>query len=458
MDISQQDIEEFERPGPRYTSYPPVPFWQSDFDPEDFKQSLGQLTSLHTLSLYVHLPFCIRLCHFCACTKIIDPQRKKGSFYLTHLRREIASISSLISDHPEVVQLSLGGGTPTYYSAEDLKGLVLDLKSRFRFGPGAELSVEANPVVTRLEHLEALRESGFNRLSFGVQDFDLEVQSIINRDQSFEQTRDLIVAARNLGFESINTDLIYGLPLQSIATIQDTIEKVSELRPDRIALYSYAKVPWKHPFQRRFQDDDLPSGLKKIALYREARRLLEESGYEAIGMDHFALSHDELFEARRDKKLHRNFMGYTTKPSAQMIGFGVSAISMLSDIYCQNLKSLSRYQRANDHDQSGDHFVFERGIRLTKDHKIRRDLIMGLLCNFSISYEYFMNRYDIVFQDYFSNELKILKSFESKGLLELNLLDITILPRGQILIRNIVMVFDTTLPPDEAQRLYSLTV
>lgn len=359
-----------------------------------------------------------------------------------------------MSKRLKVSQLHWGGGTPTFYQPADLTKLFESIASKIHFRDKAELSVEANPTITSREHLRTLRSLGFNRISFGVQDFDPKIQDVINRHQTFEQTIEVTSVARDLGFESVNVDLIYGLPLQTEQSIQSTIQALTKLRPDRIAFYSYANVPWKHPFQRRFKDEDLPTGLKKIQLYLLGREILLDAGYAAIGMDHFALPTDELFQARTAGKLHRNFMGYTTQQDAQLLGFGISAISMLDGLYWQNVKTLpDYYQQINSL-----RIPVERGLELSADDQVRRFVIMQLMCNFTLDFSELENRFGVKFKSYFLEPMKTLHAFEKMGLVKMQDEKLDILPRGQLLIRNIALEFDRYLENHDNSRLFSMTI
>lgn len=454
IEITAEDVKAFERAGPRYTSYPTVPVWTAEVRETQYLEHLKTLTDSNELSLYIHLPFCKKLCHFCACNKIIDPEKRLADDYFKLLFQEIDLVSSHLNSKPSVIQLHYGGGTPTYNTPEELVSLTNKLKSQFRFMDSAELSLEANPVVTTREHLEALSRVGFNRISFGVQDFDPKVQEIINRNQSFEETFQLAETARELGFESVNVDMIYGLPLQSIATISDTVEKIEKIKPDRIAFYSFAKVPWKQPFQRKFKDEDLPEGLNKVNLYLHARKMLEQIGYQAVGMDHFALENDSLLKAQKAGKLHRNFMGYTTHPQAQMIGIGISSISMLDSIYVQNHRQLSQYKKCIENSE----LPVDRGIVLQGDDKLRRQVIMQLMCNFHLNWNEIENEFSISAKEVFKNEMEELKKFEEMNLLQMADDSVQVLPRGQVLVRNIAMTFDRYLDKNEKAQRFSQTI
>ncbi len=448
-------VEALERPGPRYTSYPTAPVWTQEVTSEEFKIALErEIQPSSALSLYVHLPFCEKLCHFCACHKIIDPRREHEQSYIDAIHAEVELYKTTVGQNGVLEQVHFGGGTPTFYSPADLEKLFSNIESKFKWASHPEISIEVNPVVTTHDHLNKLRSLGFNRLSLGVQDFEPHVQDIINRHQTFDQTSELVEHAKSLKFESINLDLVYGLPLQTNESIERTIELVIKIKPDRIALYSFANVPWKYPFQRRFSDRDIPEGIVKINLYKIARTRLLEAGYEPIGMDHFALPDDELFKARRNKKLHRNFMGYTTKENAQMVALGISAISMLGSTYVQNKKTLPSYY-ANLKEKK---FPVERGIKLNRDDLIRRKVIMDLMCQFEVSFSDVTKIFEIDFRQYFRTEIDRLKFFETNDLLQLHDDKIVISKTGELLIRNIAMVFDRYLEGLPERFLFSKTI
>lgn len=453
--ITPKIVEEFERPGPRYTSYPTIPFWDQSPSQESIKQAIREeFLKGSNFSLYFHLPFCEKLCHFCACFKVIDPRREHSAPYLQHLFKEVELASSDLGGPLKVSQMHWGGGTPTYYSAQDLESLFRGIDQYVEWQKEAEISLEANPVVTTNEQLERMRKLGFNRISFGVQDFDPKVQDVINRHQTYEQTAKLCQQARELGYKSVNVDLVYGLPLQTKDTIRSTIRSIIDLQPDRIAFYSYANVPWKHPFQRRFKDEDLPTGMSKIELYLLGRELLIDAGYFTVGMDHFALAHDELLQARDQNKLHRNFMGYTTQADAQLLGFGISAISMLNNLYWQNIKTLPEYYRR----LTDSRLPVERGLQLNQDDKIRRYVIMQLMCNFALDFSELKKQFQIDFHSYFQTLIHELKMLETKDLLKLENNSLIVLPRGQLLIRNIALLFDAYLKNKEDYQLFSRTI
>lgn len=452
--ILEDDILRYSQPGPRYTSYPSANNWTERFSQADFRRALERGSDAPGLSLYFHIPFCEKLCHFCACNRVIDRSHSKESEYIQVLKSEIELVTRLLGISGPVMQLHWGGGTPTYLAPDRIEELSEFIFKKFKIHSHAEISVEVNPVVTTAAHLDRLRACGFERLSMGVQDFDPEVQDVINRHQTYEQTRDLVHYARDLGFSSINLDLIYGLPKQTSERFMRTLELVLSLKPDRLAVYSFAKVPWKQPFQRRFADSDLPEGLEKVGLYLMARQYLLSRGYEAIGMDHFALPQDELAIASRSKTLHRNFMGYTTKPQLDMLGFGTSAISSFGSVYSQNDKALPGYQKRI---QEGI-LATRLGHQMSRDDLIRRDLILALMCNFEVLTSDLEKKFEIDFQQYFINELKALRDFESQKMVEFKPHGFTVVGRGQVLVRNIAMIFDPYLAQDVAARKFSGTI
>lgn len=452
FEISEEDVLRYSQPGPRYTSYPTVPVWSDNFPPESLETALQAITAKDSVSIYMHIPFCEKLCHFCACNRIIDKAHSLEGEYVKAIREEIDLVASHLRAKAKVSQLHWGGGTPTFLSPAQISDIMIKVRERFEFASGAELSIEVNPVITSHDHVKVLRKEGFWRLSMGVQDFDPEVQDIINRHQTFEQTSDLMEWARADGFTSLNVDLIYGLPRQTQKRFEETLNKILKLRPDRLAVYSFAKVPWKQPFQRRFSDDDLPEGVDKVRLYLLARDILCSNGYEAIGMDHFALPNDELCTAARAKKLHRNFMGYTTQPDAELIGLGLTAISNVKNVYAQNAKTLPSYY---DRVRNGK-LASVVGCEMTKDDFIRRDVIHSLMCNFELSFETFKQKYRVDFKDYFRPEIEELKPLESDHMLAFESSGLKVIGRGQVLVRNIAMTFDAYLK--DGERRFSNTV
>src|SRR5437868_2334127 len=374
--INEEFLARYNRPGPRYTSYPTAPVWNDAFGAADLEAAHAAADAARTpISLYMHLPFCESLCLFCACNVIIQKDKRVSIPYFDVLKKEIARVSEAVSREREVVQFHWGGGTPTYSAPAQLEDLFGYTKERFTFSREAEIGIEVDPRVTSREHLETLRRLGFNRLSMGIQDFHEPVQNAINRIQPYEITRDLIQAARGLGFDSINVDLIYGLPYQTSETFAHTVDQIAGLAPDRIALFSYAHVPWLKKQQGAFAAH-LPEGMQKFEIFRTGLLKFLEAGYLYIGMDHFAKPGDELAIAQQKRTLHRNFQGYTTKAGADLYGMGVTAISGIQNAYAQNHRDLAAWEKA-----VGERGIATmRGYKLSEDDRLRRAVISRLLC------------------------------------------------------------------------------
>src|ERR1700758_124261 len=377
FEISEEFLEKYNRPGPRYTSYPTAPVWQDNFGPDDLEQFYATANAARTpVSLYMHLPFCESLCLFCACNVVITKDHSVAPPYLATLKREIEHISERVSASRPVVQFHWGGGTPTYLAPAEMEELFGFTAEKFSFAPDAEIGIEIDPRVTSAQHLETLRRLGFNRLSMGIQDFDPEVQRAVKRVQPLEMTAELIAHSRALGFESINVDLIYGLPYQTAGRFARTVDEVLALGPHRIALFSYAHVPWIRKQQGSLAAS-LPEGMEKFRIFCAAIEKFLQAGYQYIGMDHFARPSDELAVAQKRRTLHRNFQGYTTKAGADLYGMGVSAISAIGSTYGQNYRELPRYTEAIDRGGSAT----MRGYQLSEDDRLRRALITRLLCH-----------------------------------------------------------------------------
>lgn len=456
LEVGDEFLAKYNRPGPRYTSYPTAPVWNDNFQHADLETFYANADAAKSpVSLYMHLPFCESLCLFCACNVVIQKDKSAAIPYLQSLKKEIDHLSHSVSKHREVVQFHWGGGTPTYLSPNQLEDLFGFTRERFSFARGAEIGIEVDPRVTSKEHLQTLRKLGFNRLSMGIQDFTALVQQTIHRVQPFEMTRDLIACARSLGFESINVDLIYGLPHQTASSFADTADKILELTPDRIAMFSYAHVPWLRKQQGAFQGH-LPEGMEKFQIFKAGIRKFTEAGYLYIGMDHFAKPSDELALAQRDRTLHRNFQGYTTKAGADLYGIGVSAISSIGAAYSQNHRAIAEYQSAIDVRGAAT----MRGYRLNQDDLIRRTVITRLLCHTVILKPEIENEFQIQFDDYFSNELADLAAMQHDGLVELSSNEIRVTPLGRIFIRNLAMPFDRYLREQamDARPLFSKTL
>lgn len=456
LEVSEEFLAKYNRPGPRYTSYPTAPVWDDKFHQADLEEFLRNAESAATpVSLYMHLPFCESLCLFCACNVVIQKDKKAAIPYLESLKAEINHVSRFVSRQREVVQFHWGGGTPTYLSPAQLQDLFGYTRDRFSFAANAEIGIEVDPRVTTHEHLATLRTLGFNRLSMGIQDFTPEVQKTINRVQPFELTRDLIVEARRLGFDSVNVDLIYGLPYQTAASFAETIDKVLELNPDRIAMFSYAHVPWLRKQQGAFQGH-LPEGMEKFHIFKIGVRKFTDAGYLYIGMDHFARPGDELAIAQSNRTLHRNFQGYTTKAGADLYGMGVSAISSIGEAYAQNDRALATYQSA----VAERGLATMRGYRLNYDDLLRREVITRLLCHTVVRKPEIEKTFQIRFDEYFTGELAELRAMRDDGLVLLSDDEIRVTPLGRIFIRNLAMPFDRYLREQkmDSRPLFSKTL
>jgi oxygen-independent coproporphyrinogen III oxidase len=442
VDLPDSLLRKYNRPGPRYTSYPPAPAWRDDFDRGEMERAYAEAAAAGSdVSLYIHIPFCESLCLFCACNVVIQKDHRAAAPYLDLLRREMRALGRYVSRERPIVQLHWGGGTPTYLTPEQLESLFGDLSASFRFSADAEMGVEIDPRVTTRAHLDALRRLGFNRLSLGIQDFTPAVQEAVHRVQPYELTRRVVETARELGFTSLNVDLIYGLPHQTAETFTQTAESVLELRPDRIALFSYAHVPWLKKQQGSFAAS-LPSDSEKFHIFRAALGKFLGAGYRYIGMDHFARPDDELARAQSERTLHRNFQGYSTRAGADLYGMGVSAISRVGPVYVQNFRDLPRYQAAIE---AGGLAVM-RGYRLTSDDQVRGTVISRLLCHAVVKKREIEERFGIEFDKYFRAELDALKDCEQDGLVQLPQDEIRITGRGRVFMRNIAMAFDRYLP------------
>jgi oxygen-independent coproporphyrinogen III oxidase len=454
--VSDAFLEKYNRPGPRYTSYPTAPVWKDDFGPDDLETFYARADERATpLSLYMHLPFCESLCLFCACTVSIQKDKSVAIPYLAALKREIEHVARRVSRKRPVIQFHWGGGTPTYLSPAQLEDLFSFTRERFAFAPDAEIGLEVDPRVTSREHLEALRRLGFNRLSMGIQDFEPKVQQTIHRVQPYELTRDLIGAARELGFGSLNIDLIYGLPHQTADSFRATITQALRLAPDRVAMFSYAHVPWLKKQQGSFASH-LPEGREKFAIFRAGLEGFLEAGYVYIGMDHFALPGDELAVAQQNRTLHRNFQGYTTKAGADLYGMGVSAISSIGEAYAQNSREVPAYQASI----TPRGLATVRGYRLSPDDALRRALIGRLLCHTVIFKQEIAREFAIDFDEYFAAEIERLTEPSGDGLVRLGADEIRVTPLGRIFIRNIAMVFDRYLRDQQMDKrpLFSKTL
>ena len=429
-------IEKYNYSGPRYTSYPTALEFNEQFTEQDFIFATN-LYPERPLSLYIHIPFCHKLCYFCGCNKLITRQTHKVTKYLDVLDIEIAKQSELFKNRT-VTQMHWGGGTPTFLTDAEISRLLSSIKKHFNFAQNAELSIEIDPREISPQTIDHLANVGFNRLSMGIQDFNHEIQNLINREQDENLIRSLIIQARKNNFRSISLDLIYGLPKQTVESFTETLNKVIDISPDRLSVFNYAHLPSRFAAQRKIKDNDLPNASQKLKILQTSIEKLTLAGYQFIGMDHFAKPTDELAIAQQQNKLHRNFQGYTTKGDADLLGLGVSAISMLGDSYAQNQKDLKSYQ--NQVEQKG-HGLW-KGFTLNRDDKIRRDVIKQLICHFQLDKKQIEQYYHIQFDDYFAEDLKLLTPLEQDGLVVVNQDSINVRPKGQLLIRNICMCFD----------------
>jgi len=449
-------LTSFDVPGPRYTSYPTADRFVEAFSEADYLQALSHRKSSAigksaSLSLYVHIPFCESLCYYCACNKIITKHKDKAQTYLRYLSREVELHSAQLGLGQSVSQLHLGGGTPTFLSDDELRELMHMLRRHFDFVPGGEYSVEVDPRTVDEKRLAVLAELGFNRLSFGVQDFDPAVQKAVHRVQPMQQVFDLVAAARRLGFESVNVDLIYGLPLQTTASFERTLTQVNALRPDRIALYAYAHLPERFKPQRRIHAVDLPSGGAKVEMLARSLDALTSAGYVYIGMDHFALPDDALAVAKRQGRLHRNFQGYSTQADCDLIALGVSSIGRVGTTYSQNAKTLDEYCDLLDQ----GHLPVVKGLSLTRDDLMRRSVIMALMCQGQLQFESISLAWLVDFQKYFAAELTQLQGMQRQGLVILSDTGIQVTDMGWFFVRGVAMVFDRYLQADQNRTRFS---
>ncbi len=454
--VDEEFLAKYNRPGPRYTSYPTAPVWNDAFGPTDLENVFEEAESAKTpVSLYMHIPFCESLCLFCACNVVIQKNKSVAPPYLDVLKRETERISRSISKDRPVVQFHWGGGTPTYLSPEQIEDLFGFTREHFQFAPESEIGIEVDPRVTSLAHLETLRKLGFNRLSMGIQDFQPEVQKAVHRIQPFEMTRDLLVSARQLGFDSINVDLIYGLPYQTPESFAHTVDQIISLSPDRIALFSYAHVPWLKKQQGSFIAH-LPEGMVKFEIFRTGLLKFVEAGYLYIGMDHFAKPGDELAVSQQKRTLHRNFQGYTTKAGADLYGMGITAISGIQSAYAQNYRDIPSWQTA----VAERGLATMRGYHLSEEDHLRRAVISRLLCHTVVLKDEISREFSVDFDEYFAEELRRFERFREDGLVLLERSEIRATWLGRIFIRNLAMVFDPYLEKQQlaAKPLFSNTL
>jgi oxygen-independent coproporphyrinogen-3 oxidase len=455
--VTPELLARYDRPGPRYTSYPTAPHFHDGFDESAYRDRLAAASRRadEPLSMYVHIPFCEARCSYCGCNVVISPHRGPEAEYLEAVEAELELLATALGDRRRLNQLHWGGGTPTYLNTGQCRTLLEAITTRFPLDPDAEVAIEADPCVTTVDQLETLRRLGFNRLSMGVQDVDPEVQAAVARPQPLERTRELVEAARSIGFESINLDLIYGLPRQTEVGFRASVQTVvGELAPDRVACFSYAHVPWIKPHQRQLDESALPRGWAKFLLFAGAVEELGEAGYRFVGFDHFARPEDELARALDEGRLHRNFMGYTVMPASDQIGVGVTSIGDVGGAYAANRKNLVRYQRAVGEGR----LPVGRGILRTDEDELRAAVIRRIICTLELDHEAIRIEYGVEPEEHFADAFRSLAPMVEDGLVELDDHGLRVTPRGRFFLRNVCMPFDAYLGRPSEQPVYSRTV
>ncbi len=457
FEINLDLIKKYDKPGPRYTSYPTAPQFNEKFTAEMYLDEIIKTNTkndMPDLSLYYHIPYCDTLCYFCGCNMLVTRNRDRIKEYVKYLKNETDLLRTYINPNRKVAQLHWGGGTPTHLNPDEIADLVNYISTSFKFSENIEAGCEIDPRGLTYEHLQALREGGFNRISMGVQDFNEKVQNAVNRIQPETLTRQVVDWVRELGFSSINLDLMYGLPFQTLETFKKTVETVIDISPDRIAVFNYAHLPWLKKHMGLIKAEDLPKPEEKLQILKMTIELLTNAGYVFIGMDHFAKPNDELSIALREKKLYRNFQGYSTNAGTDLYGFGVSSISQLERIYAQNLKTEKDYYNLLNNET----LPIVKGYYLSDDDVLRRYVIMRIMCDFELNFTDIESKFNINFKEYFSNALNNLKEAEEDNLLKINNNKITITEMGRLLIRNIAMNFDGYIERKEDTGKYSRTV
>jgi len=448
----QAILDKYNYSGPRYTSYPTALEFHEAFTVADYDMACTQYPD-RPLSLYIHIPFCHKLCYYCGCNKVITRHAHKADEYLDVIELEIRTRAALLQGR-KVTQLHFGGGTPTFLTKAQISRVMNILRDEFNFEGGAEISIEVDPREIELDMLDHLRGEGFNRLSIGVQDFNKEVQKLVNREQDEEFIFAMVERAKQLGFRSTNLDLIYGLPKQTKDSFAQTLQQVLQMEPGRLSVFNYAHMPQLFAAQRKIKDEDLPVAEEKMAILQDTISTLTGAGYQFIGMDHFAQPDDELAVAQRNGVLHRNFQGYTTQGEADLVGFGVSAISMIGDAYAQNQKELKKYYaQVNDL-----RHALWKGVALDSDDLLRREVIKQLICNFKLDKVMIESEFRVIFNDYFKEDLQLLQTFINDQLVEVDDKEIRVTLRGRLLIRNICMCFDKYLRAKARQQQFSRVI
>jgi len=456
--ITPELLSRYDRPGPRYTSYPTAPHFHAGFDEAAYRERLAAAASDADgpLSMYVHIPFCEARCTYCGCNIVVSPRKGPEEVYLDAVEGELDLLAEALGGRRALSQLHWGGGTPTYLDPDQCERLLRAIADRFEILPDAEVALEVDPCVTTLEHYRRLRQLGFNRVSMGVQDVHPEVQAAVRRVQPLELSREHVAAARELGFESVNVDLIYGLPLQTEASFRETVQvTLAELAPDRLACFSYAHVPWIKPHQKQLQTDAMAAGWDKFRLFAGAVEELCGAGYRFVGFDHFATPDDELAAAMDSGRLHRSFMGYTVMPASHQVGVGVTAIGDVGGAYVANQKILARYQR----DVRERRLPVERGIGRTAEDELRGAVIRDIICNLRLDFDSVRRRFGVDPRVHFADALAELRPMVDDGLVELTTDALRITPRGRFFLRNACMPFDAYLrQPSSGGPVYSRTV
>ncbi|PMO91490.1 oxygen-independent coproporphyrinogen III oxidase [Vibrio breoganii] len=448
----QSVLDKYNYSGPRYTSYPTAVEFHEAFTVAELDIAYMQYPE-RPLSLYIHIPFCHKLCYYCGCNKVITRHQHKADDYLDVLEFEIRQRAALLKER-KVNQLHFGGGTPTFLTKAQISRLMAVIYEEFAFNADAEISIEVDPRKIELDMLDHLREKGFNRLSIGVQDFNKEVQRVVNREQDEAFIFAMVERAKTLGFRSTNLDLIYGLPLQTADSFAETMRQVLSMRPGRLSVFNYAHMPQLFAAQRKIKDEDLPIASERMSILQQTIETLTTEGYQFIGMDHFALPEDELAVAQRNGELHRNFQGYTTQGDCDLIGFGVSAISMVGDTYAQNQKELKLYYGQMETER---HALW-KGVALDKDDLTRREVIKQLICNFTLNKRDIEQQFGLSFDQYFAEDLQLLQTFVDDELVEVSDSEIKVSLRGRLLIRNICMCFDKYFRAKARQQQFSRVI
>jgi len=446
----------YSKPGPRYTSYPTALEFSDAYEYDVYIKKLENQDSSRPISLYFHLPFCKNACYFCGCNVVFTSKEDKMLRYMEYLKRELKILSKHLDCNREVLQMHFGGGTPTFFSASQLKEIIDEIKKSFpNFREDAEVSCEIDPRHIDEDQMRVMSEAGFNRVSFGIQDFNEKVQVAVHRVQPYSVTKDAMDLARKYGMNSVNVDLIYGLPFQSLETFKETLKLSLSLSPDRFAVFNYAHVPWMKKTMRKIDETTLPRPDEKLEIMQYTIDYLTSNGYKMVGMDHFAKPDDELFKAIEKGELHRNFQGYTTKGGADLIGVGLTSIGEGVDSYNQNFKKMAEYEEAID----AGKLPFERGVVLSEDDLIRQYVIMELMSNFKLDINRFNEKFDVVFSEYFADAIEELKVFVDEELITMDEKHIACSETGTLLIRNISMPFDAYMKKHSAnKKTFSKTI